>query len=225
MKRIFQGVLFILSAAFVVVSQMGYLGVYSIWEALLIAFLAIIVLNGIFIKRSFCILIPISLLVILFKAQIGIANISSWTIIIAAILLAIGLSIIFRKGHCSCKMKNKNFKKETRDENNIDINVSMGSSIQYITSEDLESVNISCKLGELNVFFDEANIKEKEVTVHLNIALAGVELYVPKSWEIVNNVSTNLAEVEDNNRKGNKNKKLILTGSVSLGALKIIYID
>lgn len=224
MKRIFNGILFILGAGFVIMNQMNYLVDFTLWESILIVLSSIIVLNCVFVKRSFFILIPLSLLAIIFKEPLGIAAISSWGIIVSAILLAIGLAIIFKKETFSCNYKGKDFKKETRDENNIDINVSMGSSVQYIQSEDLESVNISCKFAELNVFFDEANIKNKEVTVNLNITLAGVELYIPKDWEVVNNVSSNLAEMSEGNRTGKKTKKIILTGYVSLGGLKIIYI-
>jgi hypothetical protein len=58
--------------------------------------------------------------------------------------------------------------------------------------------------------------------------MCGIELFVPKDWDIVNNVNCTMADIEEKNsrtRVDAKNVKTVhLKGNLTMAGVEIIYI-
>lgn len=234
-KNYFWGVFLVLAGAYLVVSQMGYLphvGVFTL--VFTIVCLAVIV--GSIPHLSFGgILFPLAFIGIMYDKQLGITLITPWTILLAALLGTIGLNLLFgrfRKKHChghkhSGKDK-ENWDKADKgslDGENVYIRVSFGSVIRYVTSADLHVADISASFGAAKVYFDNAQIPSGNVTVNVDCHFAGVELYVPRSWQVINHVDSSFGAVDEkNSHTGELTGTLTLEGSNSFGGITILYV-
>ena len=96
-ERIFWGILFILMGIFLVVSKLGYFPNVNALSLLLTAFLAAIIIKSLLHLNFAGILFPIAFICIIYDKQLGITNITPWTVLVAALLGSIGLSMIFHK--------------------------------------------------------------------------------------------------------------------------------
>lgn len=152
---------------------------------------------------------------------------SNITILLTALLSSIGLSIIFGKSNfCfihSCS--NKEDIIDSDDPDNVNLNVSFSSSTKYVNTDNFKGANIRSSFAGVKVYFDNAKMADDTATISLDVSFSEVELYIPKDWEIVNKINTTLGEVPQKNRSNNKpDKKIILTGKVTLGKLSIYVI-
>ena len=67
--------------------------------------------------------------------------------------------------------------------------------IRYITSTNLQTVNIEASFGSAEVYFDHAQIPSGNVTVNVDINFSGIQLYVPHNWQVINHVEIGRAHV------------------------------
>lgn len=228
MKKIFWGSFFILAGAFVIVNQLGYYTNINIFTLLFTIFLIPMLIKGI-MKVSFPgILFPLAFLCILYAKQLGIEAITPWPILFTALLCSIGLSILFDRHHFhKNKVCTENFDQVINgtDFEEVNLSIKFGSSIKYINSEDFKVANLDCSFGEIKVYFDNAKIVDDTAIINIDISFAGLELYIPKEWEVVNNADVSLAEVSEKNKsKVKTDKKVILQGRVNIGGVEIIYV-
>lgn len=226
MKKIFWGSFFILSAAFVIMNQMGYYENLSLWTILMTIFLLPILFKSLFKLEFFGVTLSSALLVIIYKGYLNIGDISSMSIILSALLLATGFTILFkRKKGYNCAVDDYDQVINVEDESNIKMNVNFSSSIKYINSDDFKTADLNCSFGAMKIYFDNAKMLGDSATVSLNISFAGVELFVPKNWKVINKIDTSLGGVDEKNSSSPTTEKtLILTGKVNLAGVEIVYI-
>ena len=97
--KIFWGLLFILAAAYMIMSKIWMLPEISIIHVTLTLFLGWLILKGIRKVNFWEILFPIAFLCILYDKPLGITALTPWTVLGAAFLGSIGLSLIFKPNH------------------------------------------------------------------------------------------------------------------------------
>jgi len=224
MKKIFWGLLFILSGAFLVTNQLGYLGEnLNVFSIIFTIFLIPVFISSLFKRNFFASMLSLGLLTILYKGELNLDGLSNFVIILTAILMGIGLHILFGK-HCKCH--NEHFDKIINDTDSSEVNldVSFGSSIKYVNTDNFLKANIKCSFGAIKMYFDNANIADDSAVINLDVSFAGVELFIPKDWKIINKVDVTLGAVEQKNTSSKTNKTVILSGNVSLGGIEIMYI-
>jgi len=96
-KKIFWGLAFIFAAAFVILSpMMGFAGV-GFWDIFWTIVSVSMLITGIAYFSPFKILFSLAILGIVYAEQLGIGAITPWPILVAALLLSIGLSILFKR--------------------------------------------------------------------------------------------------------------------------------
>ncbi|HCA28557.1 MAG TPA: hypothetical protein DEP23_02725 [Ruminococcaceae bacterium] len=79
----------------------------------------------------------------------------------------------------------------------------------------------------MEVYFDQAQLSPEGAEVFVDVSFGAIELYIPRHWNVENNVHASLVGVEEARRFNNASEnspKLTLTGNVSLGGLEINYI-
>ena len=99
--KILWGLFFILAAVYVVVSKLWIMPEISVFSVLLTVFFIWLFLNGIRNVNFWEILFSIAFICIIYDDWLGITALTPWTVLGAALLGSIGLSLIFKKksGH------------------------------------------------------------------------------------------------------------------------------
>jgi predicted membrane protein len=229
-ENLLWGILLILGGMLLIVSKLGYLGDVNSFNILVAAVLAVICVKNLFKLNFYGILFPIAFIGILFDKELGITALTPWTILIAALLGSIGLSLIFGKGNpfVNIKHESDNFDYkiiDIEDEKKIRFKTSFGASIKYINSEDFQHAELDCKFGSMKVYFDNAIIQNGKAIVRLNAAFSGIELFIPNEWKVENQIHETLSGLDEKNKsQGVGNITLTLVGNVSFSGIEIIYI-
>lgn len=243
---IFWGLFLLLSAAILVVSQLHLITyTFSFWTIV-----ATILLAAVLIKSLVYYSIPgsvfsLAFLAILYAKPLGITALVPWTILGAALLISIGLSMIFHPliaRHRPWISYRKNFSKghhgrfvnfdynddpdvKTVDDPDVNVYVKMGSSIRYVKSDDFNTANIDVSMGDAKVYFDNVKINDS-ATINVNVSLGGVELYVPRDWNILKGLDNNMGNISEvgDVEADADSPDVAITGMISMGNLKIHYI-
>lgn len=229
-RNIFWGLLFLLGAIGIIIGKMGFLSDVNAFSLGFSVILGAIIIDSLFRLNYSGILFPIAFLCIIYDKQLGITELTPWTVLIAALFGSIGLSMIFPK-------KNKFFKKKSNwsfkegetinieDEGNIKISAAFSGGTKFINTNKFVSADISCKYSGLEIYFDNAVMAEDKAVVRLDVSFSGLELYIPRTWNVENRTNVFLGGVE-NKKYGEKiyTNTLILTGDVRLSGVEIHYI-
>ena len=228
--RIFWGLVFILGGVFLIISKLGYFPDVNLFSLLLTIFLVVVIVKS-FIRINFVgILFPIAFICIIYDKQLGITNITPWTVLIAALLGSIGLSIIFHKPNkwVDTKYDYEDYKFEKidlEDESHVRYKNSFGASIKYINTDNFEQADFNCSFGALKVYFDNATMENSNAIVRIDASFSGIELYVPKAWNIDDKTNVFLGGISEKNKNDKiTTNTLTLVGDINFSGVEIIYI-
>ena len=248
-KDVFWGLLFVLAAIFIIVDRLGYFPQIGVFKIVVTIALIMIMLKSVIHVRFSGILFPIALLCIIYADQWNITALTPGPVLVTALLASIGLSMMFKKDdywrtHAHWHQKDwrhdgwhhKNWSKDNVEEqfdkvinepdgNVVNCVVSFGSSMKYINTDNFEKANIKCSFGAMKVYFDKAIVSSGHAEIYLDISFSGVELYIPKTWNVVYDVNTTLGGIDEKNRKTESDSPVVtIKGSISLSGVEIIYI-
>ena len=229
--RIFWGSFFILGGIALMVDQLGIVNNVNIINVIIGIFLLCIAIKNA-IKINFAgILFPIAFIGILFDKQLSITSITPWTILITAGLLSIGLSMIFDKkpkfGKVKVDWDSKDYKTtiNIEDESNIRLQTNFSSSVKYINTDKFENASLECNFAGMEVYFDNAVMKNENAVVRIDASFSGIEIYIPKSWRIDNKANVTFGAIEEKNRNNAViTNTLTLVGNISFAGVEIFYI-
>lgn len=146
--------------------------------------------------------------------------ISTGTLILAAVLAAIGFGMIFRPRKI-WKIKNKEGLEGFSSGKD---GITFGSGSRYINSEDFVYDRVSCSFGSAAIYFDNARIVGESATFDVEVSFGTVTLYVPSSWQVELEVDNAFGTVSNPCNVNSKDKTLYVKGEVAFSSLKIIYI-
>jgi len=113
---------------------------------------------------------------------------------------------------------------EGGSDNNPSISVQFGGGSRYLHADRLETVELDCSFGGLEVYFDHVTLSPNGAEAFLNCKFGSIELYVPKNWRIIDNMNVSLADMEINNRRAEIDENspvLKVSGNVSFGSVEI----
>ena len=232
-KNIFWGLFFIVIAGLIVVKQSGYLAGVTTLNLVVTLFLIPIILKSC-IRLNFAgIFFPISILGILFAEELGITNFVPFPILITALFLSIGFSMLFgkhekwREGHFCTIGNTEGFEEvvDTEDDDVVNFRVTFGDSIKYVNAKNLKQANLSCSFGALKVYFDNATVSPEGAVINVDMSFSGVELYIPREWKVINGIEATLAGVEEKyKRNGDETVTVKLAGRAQFSGIEIIYV-
>lgn len=251
--RVFWGTSFLLAAAAVVLSTLGIItfGINIGWLLLsiLLAAMAVACTFKLFWFGVFLPVAGILNILIVNTDYLSIGPTAIGPIWITAYLLSIGFTILFhhsykhhgRKNHRNLHVihdphthfdrhnpdKHENVINRD-DESEVFVDVSLSSTIKYVNTENFERALLRCNLGAVKAYFDNAKVKGDEATIELRGLMCGFELYVPRNWRVVDNVSNSMSGVSEKNAPRFADKKdektVYLTGSITMSGVEIIYV-
>ncbi len=182
------------------------------------------------------IFVPLAIIAIIFDKPLGIEAITPWVVLIAAILLTVAFEMIFPHKKHGKHFKNgqwasgKFSEQSTEDENASYImhSTKFGSSTKYVRSQQLAQADLSSQFGQLSVFFDQAQVPGKKVTINVSASFGEMDLYIPKTWNVHNKVTAAFGDCEDRCSQfcevTEDQVECVIGGNVSFGELKLIRI-
>ncbi|MFC6180901.1 LiaF transmembrane domain-containing protein [Lactiplantibacillus daowaiensis] len=238
-QRWFWGVFFLASAIILVLSQLGVFSYHvSVFTLVLTIILVAVLLNSLRYMMIPGAVFALAFLAILYAHPLGIASLVPWTILGAALLLSIGLSIIInprrfweRRWHHHHRNFNHHHgnwddweSTETIDDAHVNLDLSMSNSIRYIHSEALASANIRVSTGGAKIYFDDVTLANETATINLDVSLSGVELYLPRTWQVRVNLDNNMSHIDTLGQPTTAGPVIDLTGRISLSGLTINYL-
>ena len=234
LERIFWGIFFILGAVFIIAGKLGFMQNVGIWSLILTVFLAAVLIKSILKIKFMGIFLSLALLAIVYAEPLQIQAITPWPVLGAGVLLGIGCTLIFPKKHGK-KWKDRikveyNGDGEERVINETDgsdcsCSAHFGSSIKYINSDEFVSAYLEANFGEIKAYFDNAIMKGTEASVNIDNNFAGMELYVPKTWRVVNKLDSAFGGVDEKGHSAPDGvHTLYLHGDNNFGGITIIYI-
>ena len=244
-SRIFWGVGLIAAAVFLVIDQLHLLpftiGFWAIfWTVVFVASLITSVIN----RNLYGAIFSIAFLVIVYAKPLHISALSPWTILLVAILVSAGISLIFRNSFKPTiiingkkvnanwsDLINKNFKADNVitdnsfgvDSDNVVISGKMTEASRYIHSQNLKTVTIDSSMGDVSVYLDDAKAAGDEVIMNVNTSMCDVNVYIPSDWQVENNMQNSLSDVDIDHSKGT-GTKLILQGRNTMGDLTVKHV-
>ncbi len=229
--NLFWGLFLIAAAVLILVAKLGAFPDMSIMKIFWTLVFVVALVNSLINLAFPGVFFSLAFLGIIYDNELGITAITPWTILFVALLLSIGVSLIYTPKKKKKKAEHREIEGsdfvvfDEEDGNQFDFSSSFVGSIKYVNSDNFESANIDAKFAGMKVYFDNAIIRNGHATVNLNVSFAGVELYVPKNWRIDNQMSASFGGVEEKNRNnGADGPILTLRGNVSLGGVTILYV-
>lgn len=226
-ERIFWGLFFIVSAVFLIISRMGMLGDVGVFSLLLTVFFAACLIKSVVHRSVTGVLFSVAFLCIIYAGPLGIEEITPWPVLGAALLGSIGFSFLFhpkRYSHHHHYIDTEETA-ETVNDAQMEFSAVFSGSIKYVNSDDFQNANLHCSFGSLKVYFDNAVIQQGEAVLNLDVSFAGVELYIPKTWSVINKVNCAFGGIDEKNRNVSSGSPAVrLTGKVSFGGVEIIYV-
>ena len=253
-KRVLWGTVILLLGVYMLASLfVPSLPNISVFKTIIAIGLISVTISSIPRAEFFGILMPIAIIVIMFKVEIskwiGISpsSISTATVLIATIFLCIGLNMLFGDA------RRKSIKKKVRkamyinsdniidgegvvvdeeyirkgasdDSDTINCEVAFGSSVKYVDSKKLSCANLESSFGEMKVYFDKATPADTGLKIKVEVAFGNMVLYIPREWNVVNNIDAVLGAVKERGESVGNGPKVIITGDVAFGGTEIIYV-
>lgn len=228
-KDVFWGLLFLLAAALIIISQFGFFPGVGMFELVVTVILGGIIIKSIMSINFWGVLFPLAFIGILFDEQLGITEFTPWQILVTALLLSLGLSLIFKRpGFVFSIHHNHEFNSSVineQDDNVVSCSVSFGDSIKYVNTTNFEKANIKCSFGDVKVYFDHAEIPSGNADIYVDVSFGEAVLFIPRSWKVVNRVQVFLGDMSENHKSESLDSPVVtIHGNVSFGDIQVIYI-
>ena len=96
---------------------------------------------------------------------------------------------------------------DIEDESHVGFKTSFGASIKYINTDKFEQADFNCSFGAMKVYFDNAIMSNENAIVRINASFSGIELYIPKTWNVDDKTNVFLVAIDEKNRNESNNNK------------------
>lgn len=233
-KTWFWGLFFVCAGAIIILNALNVWGEIGVFRLLLGILMVPVIIKSIPGLHFGGILFPLAFLIILFAEELNLTMITPWPVLFTALFLTIGLSLVFKGRQYgfhnfgrSRKHRKHGYINTTGsiDEDEVSFGTSFGAGSKYLNSSNLRKAEFHCSFGALQIYFDNAQLSPEGATAHFEGSFCGIEIYIPRTWQVQNNIEVSLGSVEENNKGAvSEGPVLTLTGSVSLGGMEINYI-
>lgn len=223
------GIFVILFAIVYLLNALGH-NVGFDFFGLLVAILALnTLIKSLCKRRIYGTVIGMAMLFYAVMRLLELPSVGFWTLLVFSVILSFGLSLIFNKQKNvvlfnidNHKQSRKNTNDYCENDNFVDITTTFGEVKRYISSYDLKTCNVDCTFGEVDLYFDNAYIKESAVA-NITCTFGEVTLYIPKEWNVVSDVMVTFGEQYI--QKNDLGKKVFsIKGTLTFGEIKVFYI-
>lgn len=238
-KKILWGLAFLLAAALLIAGNFFDLDM-RVSDILIMIAMVLLLIEGIVHQNYALILFPIAVMLIVNSDRLGMAEISPWSVLAAALLGSIGLSVLFpRRGrHWRIsengsmdgvwKEKGKGIQEEIIQEGSgekVRLENSFSSTAKYFNGVMPRKVRLENSFGSMAVYFDNAVMQDHEVHVRVDASFGSMVLYVPSTWKVVLRTDVAFGSVKEEGQCNPDGEEVMeIKVMSSFGEVKIKYI-
>jgi len=194
--RIFWGLVLVILGVLFLLDQMdrldfGYI-ISTYWPVILIA-LGLSILVGNRFRHQGPGLFFIVFGVFFLLAELDVLRYSAWHYIWPALIIIIGLWLIFRPAfRYSSREKLPEIK-----ENDMDITAVFSGMKRRVESQNFRGGKAAAVFGGIEIDFSQAKLDEAKATVELTAIFGGITIRVPREWKVVLDGTPLLGAIED----------------------------
>ena len=228
--KIFMGLGLILVAVVLILDAVGVLtplvsvvGEITIFEIVAGLFLVALIIERLIHRKISSIFFLLAFLFMLFEENIAHLCkledeniINNWLVLLIAMLLSIGFSILF-----SSKKKSHGFSLEI---NGHRAESSFSASTVYVDCKDFTPSSIENNLGACSVYFDNAESYSGGMTLNVENNLGSMIVNVPSDWIIRSDIENNLGSTSIPKNEDKSGPILNIHGENNLGSLTVKYV-
>ncbi len=235
----FWGLIILTAGVLLVLSALGVGQEIGLLRVLGSALLVGISIESLVRARFFLFPLPLALTAYLWRNELGFTEINLTLLLVAAVVVGIGLSILFRKKthsefkfHKEASWKNvgeasgPSGQQQVMSANEqVNIEANFSEQIKYVHADNLKKANISSNFAETVVYFDQCQVAEEGLVIHVSGNFTEIVLHVPSAWKLENQISVFAATVNGVDRMPPGGvTKVLLNGSINFGEVKIVPI-
>lgn len=206
----------------------------SIWALLFIVGFGVSAIQNVLQKNYTSAYISGVISVIILENQFNWLRISTGTMIFAAILAGIGLSMLLKPKSTVSQFKDFQFGDGISDtihdtidgtySSNNDSDTVFGNTTRYINDENLTRVGGDVVFSGTSIYFANATILGDQAIYSGDAVFSSVKLYVPKDWHVEFTGDKVFSSIKSYPSGGLSGKILVVTGDYVFSQLEIIYI-
>ncbi len=232
-KEILWGLLFIVAAALIIVNIFGLFEGISMFDIVATVILSGIIIMSLMEINIWGILFPVAFICIIYAKELNITEYTPWHVLLIALLLCIGLSLIFSRRinhfrifhHFHSDHSFSSNVSNEQDDNVVYCSANFGECIKYVNSTNFERADIKCSFGDVKVYFDHALIPSGKAVINIDVSFGDAKLYIPRTWKVINRVNIFLGDMNEQFMNDATDSPIVtIQGNISFGDAKIIYI-
>jgi predicted membrane protein len=178
-KSVFWGLLFILLGVYLIVSRLGLIPKLPVITIAFTVLFLYIIIRGVIKRNFFMIFLPAALIGCMYAEPWNITRITPWPLLIAALLVSIGLTMIFKDSR-----KKTEWKKVTQEDSSEIMYNLFGEINKYVNDSSFSKAVIKNTFGQSNVYFNNAIIANNHAVVEVDNSFGEVDLYLPGTWRV-----------------------------------------
>lgn len=195
--------------------------------------LAVLSLYGLFDKNFVGCAIGVGLIGVIFKAELGIPKVSTWIIIVCAVLVGIGFELIFKKNKININITKDGKTIDTEgtseyweQEGEFDLDNNLGSKTHYVSIANLRKGKVDNALGSLTVYFNGTTVAPEGAFLDIDNGLGNLALYFPADMRVKFNFENGLGRINVHGEGSQDADKPLVTANVDNGLGNIdIYFE
>jgi len=232
----FWGIFFLAAGFFVVASQVGGFVHLGFWSIVATVLLVAVFIGSLMSINFFGVFASAALLYAIYQGPFEWPLVSVWLLLLTAVLISTGLSIIFhgrfhqhwaKRKYCKENWGSHCSTEEYVNGDDVSISESFNEVSKYLHAECLRQAHIASSFGKLNVYFDGVKLSPDGAEVYVDVSFGKIEIYLPREWRVIDQVHTSAGAVTNNLRSNGLSADaptLTLKGRVSFGNLEIRYV-
>lgn len=156
-------------------------------------------------------------------------NISTGTIVIAAVLAGFGLNMIFKPRHKIYDFESGESMRNTIEgcffqNHEPDTDTIFSNVTRYINDSNLTNVSGDTVFSGVSIYFVHANMLGDVATCSGDAVFSSVKLYVPKNWNVEFRGDKVFSSIKNHSVENTAEKTLVITGDYVFSQLEIFYV-
>lgn len=208
-KSIIWGLVLILAGVYLLISRMGLIPKLPFFTVVFTILFVYTAVQGLF-KKSFTLMfVSVALLGWVYDEYLKIDTIAPWPLIPAALLVGIGLDLIFKNVfHKKNNQKNMHFTaghhgnvqgpyiENIPDGEFVNVSNTFGAISKYVNSGVFREAKIKNSFGSCNVYFNNAIMKGTEAQIKVENSFGEINLYFPATWRVSTKQSASFGDIQ-----------------------------
>ena len=201
-QKIFWGIFFIVAALLIIISKLGLMpdvGVFSIFATVILLWMLI---QGLKHINFYEIMFAIAFLCIIYDEPLGIEALTPWSVLAAALLFSIGLSMLFhgKRRHYHHNTSAFGESSEQFSDEHLVCENNFSAAIRYVNSDNFRDARLENNFGS-------------------------TALYIPKEWKVVTNLEHSFGNIDEyGSSVGSSDTTLYIQGEANFGHIELHYV-